>query len=375
MIGDLYKIPAELGQRPNFFGDLDVSMFRKLGKISAESILQTPNITLYALDLENQQAVFVKTPPTVNLSKAPFYNIAQFENASQLITISFDTLIQLGEKVSVDEDHIVLIYSVGRCGSTLASQIFAQIPGVINMSEPIALTNLVVARNAKMLDESDLLALLNATIRLLCKSKAEKAWVIKGRSFDIELGDWIHQLFPRTKNLFLYRHAESWLQSCLRAFERDDELVDDDKAARDRNRRVFMNALVPEIAQIEREIPLSHVDMLSLMWLTTMSRYIEWTNMGIKMLAIEYANWLTFPQRTAEFMLDFGKCKPSYMSDVDVVLGRDAQAGTRLARTALEQNKREITKLDLEKLNGHLKNHPFIHRSDFEVPNTLKLDI
>ena len=68
-----------------------------------------------------------------------------------------------------------------------------------------------------MANDDDLVALLKATIRLLCTTPAETAWVIKGQSFVIELGDWIHALFPRTNNLFLYRHGETWLRSGLLA--------------------------------------------------------------------------------------------------------------------------------------------------------------
>ena len=322
----LYQIPVEWDQRPNFFGVVDISRLLKLGQVPAEIILEEPDISLYSLDFERQQGIFVKTPPGISLSTAPFYNVAQLENALEIFTISFETMIQLGEEVPVDDDRIVLIYSVGRCGSTLASQVFAQVPGVINMSEPVALTNFVVARNAKKFRESDLLSLLKAAVRLLCKSSAEQAWVIKGRSFDIEIGDWMHHLFPHTKNLFLYRQAESWLRSSLRAFDRREEVNDDDRAFNDKNRRDFMNALVPEIAQIDREKPLSHVDILSLMWLATMSRYTKWVSEGIEMMAIKYDSWLSYPQKTAEAMLDYCDCKPGEMSNIYKVLKKDSQA-------------------------------------------------
>ncbi len=348
MLCDIYEVPEERIQRPNFFGALEFSYFSKLGKFEADRILDDSNITLYSLNIEKNQAVFVETPPEVHLLTAPFYNLAQFENASRVITISFDTLIQLGEEVSLEDDHLVLIFNTGRCGSTLASQIFAQVPGIINMAEPIALTNLVVARNAKKYSEQDLVTILNATIRLLCKNNSEIAWVIKGRSFDIELGDWMHQLFPRSKNIFLYRNAESWLQSFIRAFDRGEEVTDDDRVSNNKNRREFMNSLVPEIAQINSEKSLNHVDMLSIMWLATMSRYLEWTKKGIEMLAIKYASWLSSPLETAEIMLDYCKCKPKNMSEIKTVFGRDSQAGTRLSRVALQNNKREITKCDIE---------------------------
>ena len=67
-------------------------------------------------------------------------------------------MIQMAKSVTIDDSRIISIYSVGRCGSTLASQIFAQIPGVVNISEPYALSNLVVARNTQKAKDEELVA-------------------------------------------------------------------------------------------------------------------------------------------------------------------------------------------------------------------------
>ena len=177
-------------------------------------------------------------------------------------------------------NRLIFIYSVGRCGSTLASQIFAQIPGVINISEPYVLSQLVIARNTNKAKEDELVALLEAAICLLCKTAADTAWVVKGQSFVIELGDWLHNIYPHTKNLFLYRHAETWLQSGLRAYSRGVEGTDEEHRAREKQRRELLGSLVPAIAQYDAKQPLSHADMLALMWLTAMERYVQYCRYG-----------------------------------------------------------------------------------------------
>jgi hypothetical protein len=327
---------------------------------------------LYSLDFENRQAVFVETPADVNLSHAPFYFITQYEKAKRLWIISFETMYQLAESVPVDDSRLVFIYSVGRCGSTLASQIFAQIPGVINISEPHALMQLVIARYTKAANDDDLVALLKATICLLCKTAAETAWVMKGQSFVIELGDWLHELYPQTKNLFLYRHAETWLRSGLRAYSRDVEGTDEERRARENQRREVLGPLVPSIARYDANLLLSHAEMLALMWLRAMERYVQYCRMGIEMLAIRYASWRSAPRETAEAMLDYCKCRPTDMTTIHETLKRDSQAGTGLSRETLEQRERVMTELELEEFHRHLRNHAFIQEADFEVPNTLK---
>ncbi len=346
---------------------------REIDQSPVEKILENPHITLYGLDFENKRAAFVETPADVNLSQAPFYFRTQFEKATRVLTIPFETMIQLAKSVAIDDNRLISIYSVGRCGSTLASQIFAQISGVINISEPYTLSQLVIARNMKAASEDDLVALLEATICLLCKTTAETAWVVKGQSFVIELGDWLHKIYPHTKNLFLYRHAETWLRSGLRAYSRSVEEANEEHRAREKQRRERLGALVPAIAQYDASQPLSHAGMLSLMWLTAVERYVQYCNMGIEMLAIRYASWQSAPQKTAEAMMDYCQCRPTDMTAIYETLNRDSQAGTHLSRETLERQERVITELELEELHWHLQHHAFIHDADFEVPNTLKI--
>jgi hypothetical protein len=282
-------------------------------------------------------------------------------------------MIQLAKSVTLDDNRLIFIYSVGRCGSTLASQIFAQIPGVVNISEPYVLSQLVIARNTKSAKDEELVTLLVAAICLLCKTAAEIAWVVKGQSFVIELGDWLDKLYPHTKNLFLYRHAETWLRSGLRAYGRGVEATDEERRAREKQRREILGPLVPLIALYDPNQPLSHAGTLSLMWLRAMELYVQYCNMGIEMLAIRYDSWRSAPRKTAEAMLDYCQCRPTNMTVIYETLNRDSQADTHLSREALEQHKTIITDLELDELQRHLQNHAFIHEADFEVPNTLKI--
>jgi hypothetical protein len=345
---------------------------QETGQLPAGKILENRHITLYSLDVESEQAVFVETPADVNLSQAPFYFTTQFEEAERVLTIPFGTMLELAQSVAVDDARLISIYSVGRCGSTLASQIFAQIPGVINISEPNALSQLVLARNSRAYSEDDLVALLEATVCLLCKTAAETAWVVKGQSFVIELGDWLHEIYPQANNLFLYRHAETWLRSGLRAYSNVFEGTDEERRARENQRREVLGSLVPLIAHYDANLLLSHAEMLALMWLRAMERHVQLCSMGMEMLAIRYGSWLSAPRKTAEAMLDYCRCRPTDMTAIYETLNRDSQAGTGLSREAIEQRERVITETELEDLHRHLQHHAFIHEADYEVPNTLK---
>jgi hypothetical protein len=282
-------------------------------------------------------------------------------------------MIQLAQSVTVDDNKLIFIHSMGRSGSTLASQIFAQIPGVINMSEPDMLTQLVIARFMQPDQQKMLKLLLDASIRLLCKTPAQTAWVIKGRSWVIELGDWLHELYPHTKNLYLYREAGSWIKSSLGAFIDNIERTPAEHHQLEIETRGWMKLLTPSIARYDADQHLSLTGLTSLMWLDSMERYIEFHRSGINMLAIPYSSWKLDPLRTALSMLEYCNCHPDDLTAIEATLAKDSQAGSALSQDSVKKKTSTTQFFDPAELNRHLQNHPHIHTADFEVPNTLKL--
>ncbi len=346
---------------------------RESGEIDAQEILANPGITLYALDFENGQAVFVESASPDKLSQAPFYYQAQYEYSTRVLTLSFEAMLQLAQSVTVDDGRLIFIHSTGRSGSTLASKIFAQLPGVINMAEPDALTQMVIARLMQP-DMRDMLKmLLDATVRLLCKTTATTAWVIKGRSWVIELGDWLHELYPRAKNFYLYRDAESWIKSTMSAFIVDRERTPEDWRREETEVRGWMQFLVPSVARYDPDQHLTVTGLLSLMWLDNMERYMELHESGVEMLAIPYPSWKLDARRTALAMLDHSGVCPDDLTAVEEILTKDSQAGSTVAQDVVKKKSSTVQFFDREEMRRHLQNHPYLRTADFELPNTLKL--
>lgn len=362
-------------RRPDPLGLVDIKDFelRESGQIRAEEILSKTHITLYALDFEHREAVFVETSPEVDLSQAPFYYVSQYENALCVMTLSFEAMIQLTQSVIVDDRKLILIHSMGRSGSTLASKIFAQLPGVINMSEPDALTQLVAARFMQPDKQAELKLLLDASVRLLCKTPAQTAWVIKGRSWVIELGDWLHELYPHSRNLYLYREAESWIKSNVNAFADETRVTVDQLRQYEVEIRGWMQFFVPSIARYDSSQHLSATGLMSLMWLANMERYTKLHQTGVEMLAIPYASWKLDPSQTTLSMLDFCGSRPDNLTTLEETLAKDSQAGSTVSQDAVKNKTAGVQTFDLSEMNRHLQSHSFIHTADFELPNTLKL--
>jgi hypothetical protein len=361
--------------RSSLIGNADISDFelKEVGQVPAVEILENIHITLYTLDLENGLAVFVETPPEVDLCYAPFYYVAQFENATRVMTISFETMIELAKSVVIDESRLVFIHSVGRSGSTLAGQIFAQVVGVVNISEPDALTIMVIERFSKPGDEETVKTLLDAVVRLLCKDPTEGVWVIKGRSFVIELADWLDELYPKSKHVFLYRAADQYVVSAKRAFVNYDGMTAEEIRKVEITTRAGVGLVVPLINLYDPRKHLSTAGILSLMWLSVMERYVKLHEQGIEMLAIPYQIWRSKPREAAIAMLEYCDCCPDDLAVLDKAIERDSQAGTFLAKDKVIKREDNVVPEDLEDLRIHLAEHAFINTADYEVSNTLKM--
>jgi hypothetical protein len=373
MIATSFEILGRKQVDPVSFTDINDFELRESGEIDAGEILNHPHITLYNLDFQSGRAIFVETPQEIDLSRVPFFYQAQREHAIRVLTVPFETMIQLAQCVTVEDGKLILIYSMGRSGSTLASQILAQVDGVINMSEPDVLTQLVAARFMQPGKEMELKVLLDASIRLLCKTPAQTAWIIKGRSWIVELGDWLNELYPQTKNLYLYREAKSWSRSNLSAFVEDVEWTPEQRLQSENEARGWMKLFFPLIARYDPEVHLSLTGLCTLMWLSLMERYMELDRAGVKMLAIQYPSWQQAPRQTALSMLDYCGCCPTDPTTIDETLKKDSQAGTSIAQDTVKKKTIIANLFDTEEMNRFLQAHAFINFPDFEVPNTLKL--
>ena len=116
----------------------------------------------------------------------------------------------------------MLIYSVGRTGSTLLSKAFGALGTVCSLSEPDIYTQAVwLRRSAGGARDDEMRALLASSTRLLLAPVANRqasVGVLKFRSLCIEIGDLLGQAFPQARNLFLYRDLAAWLPSAAAMF-------------------------------------------------------------------------------------------------------------------------------------------------------------
>src|SRR4051794_6219589 len=98
-------IDAKVKQAPFGLVSLDDFRYHEGAPIDARVVVEHPTISLYCVDHAQQRAIFVETPPEVNLAQAPFYFQAQYDTAQRLIAVPDATLHALADTVQIDPQH------------------------------------------------------------------------------------------------------------------------------------------------------------------------------------------------------------------------------------------------------------------------------
>jgi hypothetical protein len=300
------------------------------GPFDPRNLLKDPNFSLYCLDFENRQALFVETPPECDLSQAPFLYQTQYEAARRLIQIPYATLHRLAVEVEIDPSKLALIYSVGRCGSTLTSRAFNALEGVDSLSEPDIFTQMYYRWEEEGGESEENAALLKSCVALQCapgRMKGASAWALKFRSDVTPMGPIFYSAFPEAKVVFLYRHPEPWARSNWR----------------------YMQVFFPDVAgsDVTQPAPESNgrsiLHLMAKWWLAPMQSCLEMQQIGIPMFVARYEELNASPRDVLSAMFAYCGLDIKTGRNLDAVLEQDAQEGTELSRASLDRAPTQLT--------------------------------
>lgn len=186
---------------------------RSVGEaVDPRRVVEEPGWSPYCLDPTNNAITFVRLPPEIDLSEAPFYFVTQYREANAIIDMPFDEALALAATLPIPE--VALIFSIGRCGTTLVSHALNGSPEVVSLSEPESF-----AQKAALsaLDPSvDRNALIGALCRFHFAARQNRngrLLAIKFRSQTLFVAEDIYRALPRARYVFMYRDAVSWSES------------------------------------------------------------------------------------------------------------------------------------------------------------------
>ncbi len=333
-------------------------------QVPAEIVIDNPNISLYCIDDPNQQAIFVETPPEVDLSQSPFFYDAQYQHALRLIAVPYEEFHRIADTLA--SPNLIMLYSVGRCGSTLISQALNTVEGVRSLSEPDMFTQIHFMAYLDRSREPDYVCLLKSCIRML--GKGTPALALKFRAMCIHIGDLLYRAAPDAHNLFLYRHQEAWARSMGLIF-RTPEQRRVPMTEFPIHRRSMAPLSIPFAERHGREPSFDEFTALS--WLSMMGKYRSLYDAGMPLLAVRYEDILAEPQRALAAIFDYCGLSSASVERAYEVFSRDSQEGTIWSRD--NRQAMMVAPLDDEdyaQMRAVFAEQPVICSADFTVPGT-----
>lgn len=162
--------------------------------------------------------------------------------APALLQIERDELPATAAAMAPGAAPAGIVFHVGRCGSTLVSQMLRQVPGLRVYSEPLAVNEILVPPHAW--DRAGRVAALRATAELFAQH-AGAPYVIKLSSWNTLYAGLVAEAFPSVPWAFVVRHP---LEVCVSLCQRPPGWLRDGRGA-----RLFADLVAADGARDERD--------------------------------------------------------------------------------------------------------------------------
>lgn len=349
----VYTVRGSVEGKSSLAG-LDHFDLKQEKSLPADALFSTPYLSLYSLDDEARCAVFVETSPEADLTAAAFYYRAQKEYAQRVFTVPYEVLNALADELS-DPTRLVLLHSVGRCGSTLLCSALGELGDVTSLSEPDVYTCTVGMRPPDGSRDAELTKLLRSATRFLnfgTPAASEGVLLLKFRSWCLEVADLFAQACPDAHALFLTRDLEGWIRSMGRLLKLNDPEREAWYQRQGVNTPMFVYPRDRFISLLRRSPfrPEVWLEDVTLGWVSLMSRYYELYEQGVISHALTYDDLVREPQKALQEVAAVCGISGSDFDAALAVFKRDSQEGTRFSGRMLRgQKEGELSGDDIER--------------------------
>ncbi|MCX7287721.1 MAG: hypothetical protein NTW20_09220 [Rhodobacterales bacterium] len=344
--------------------------------VPARLVIDQPGWALYGLDHARNLAVFTDLPAGTDLADSPFAYATQHRLARRVLTLPLEEVEGLAD-LAPPVPRVILIFSIGRCGSTLLSHALNTVPGVWCLSEPDAFSTLILqhynSTRRSSFPRDQIIRLIRACTRLQFRPPAGRqadVFAMKFRSQALFHADLYHQALPDAACVFLYRDALGWANSVygmMRQYGSSDSLTGDDRtlcwsiftAASD------PGSLADVIDLAAPEVPVELA--LGPAWACNMAEYTRHLQAGVPFVALRYNEFNRDREAQLARMLRHCSLPPEHAANALQAFERDSQSGTHLAR---EVTTERLPRDRLDRLAAVLSCLP-----DFAAPDLILPDI
>jgi hypothetical protein len=346
-------------------------------KVSSQIIVDEAGWTPYCLDSERQQAIFVKLDPEVDISDAVFSHLKQYHEAQQVLIIPYDELENLAAQIDPPQHHI-FIFSMARCGTTLAHRILNLVKGVWSLSEPDVYNSGSFGREPLgVANEEEQISLLKSCTRLLFRSplgNQSQTLGIKFRSQMLFSANLVYRAFPDATFIFMYRDGLSWANSFYRFFRRYKIPQVYDMEWRERIWSILSNGLetnhLEPFVDMRAEIVYPE-QIFAPAWVLHMEEYMKHYENGIPFFALHYNELNQDHEKLTTQFLAHCKLPVNEISEALRAFDGDSQAGTDIAR---DREVDSFTAENYARFKETLAKHPRFNNPDFLLPDLYNRD-
>ena len=325
--------------------------------------------SLYSLDLEGEKAVFVHLPPETDLSAAAFVHTLQLRAARKVLTLPLSALPDLSLAIPAPR-KIVFIFSMGRCGTTLASHILRRVPGVLSLSEPDPFITLALARFT--LPQAQQQALIAAVTRFCFRPPAGRVrdtLAIQFHSQALFQAELFHRAFPQVTCIFMYRDAASWGNSFTRFFQMVGVPLELDAASLGFSWMMISASAPLDHLALTADLAAPsfvHVEVLAPAWLLYINEYQRLVGLGLPFMALRYNELNADRLASVTRLLAHCDLRLDDVSAAMTAFDQDSQKGTQISR---DHQVADFTSADRDRLTAILAAHAGKPAADLILPD------
>ncbi|HEY3782379.1 MAG TPA: hypothetical protein VGL56_14955 [Fimbriimonadaceae bacterium] len=337
--------------------------------IESEILLADPNLSLYCVDFSEMALWFTETPDSVDVHNAAFMFEAQRSEAKRIVKIPLHAAHQISTQAGIDPSRIILVNSVGRCGSTLVSRALSAFDGVASLSEPDVFTQLVGTWGRANFYGRENESLLRDCTILQClptKLRGRTHWALKFRSYVTTMAAMHARAVPQAKQVFLYRALLPWFKSFVKM------LGGGDLHAKFPNEEYvrFLASIVP---QLEGRTDASFAEVVVAAWIGTMESALNLVEAGLPVFLLRYEELVKSPESAMMALAEFCELGAFEPSLFESALTRDSQEGTVLSRSSVGDIKVDLDESDIQMIEGYVKTMSSRIQSTSLVPGTFTI--
>lgn len=347
-----------------------------------------PTVSLYCIT--HDEAIFVETEEKINVygsDKAPFVYRQQFAHAHSLIAMPLPSFHKIAQDLGDPKVPVIWISSTGRCGSTLLSQVFAQLPGMMVIGEPDALTSLAFLRKSNRVGKREYEQLLPSAIRLLCKPDDRAGMIcVKARPCcTAQVAD-VNKYFPYFHQIFVYRNSLKTVMSALSILSTEPiavfvRYIVDSKVLSTIlpcfRRALYHNFCYVLVKDPPRTPPknLSSVGIFTTSWAANISSCLDMIDSNVPIVAILYEDLMKNTRKSCSVLFDHLDIRHEYIYAALEGFKIDSTRGTVGQSMVNLDSRRTIQQPFRVEADGILKKHGLPKLGErFEVPGMVDFD-